>query len=148
MRKTLFVLSILLCSVAAFAQSHLISGAATYPNGTAVRLWKTTGRTLDVADSTTIQNNTFKFKGNYGEGLYSLGLTPSNMAIIAMDNAELETVFAIQGVRWDNGISCTKGNRNLLWNEYVKKENEKILILMKEVNSSLHHLENIVNIMI
>jgi hypothetical protein len=62
MRKTLFALSLLLCSVAAIAQSHLISGTATYPNGTAVRLWKTTGRTLDVADSTTIQNNTFKFK--------------------------------------------------------------------------------------
>ncbi|MEY3836138.1 MAG: hypothetical protein RI989_1566 [Bacteroidota bacterium] len=124
MRKTLFALSLLLCSVAAFAQSHLISGTATYPNGTAIRLWKTTGRTLDLVDSTTITNNSFKFKGTYGEGLYALGVAPSNMAIIAMDNAEKETVFSVQGVKWDNGISCTSGNRNQLWFEYVKKENE------------------------
>ena len=124
MRKTLSALSILLCSFAAFAQSHVISGSATYPNGTAVRLWKTTGRTLEVADSTTITNNSFQFKGAYGEGLYALGLTPSNMAIITMDNAEPESNFAIQGARWDSGITCTKGNRNILWNEYVKKENE------------------------
>ena len=89
MRKTLFALSLLLCSFAAFAQSHVISGTATYPNGTAIRLWKTTGRTLDVADSATITNNSFQFKGTYGEGLYALGLTPSNMAIIAVDHAEL-----------------------------------------------------------
>lgn len=124
MRKTQFALFLLLCNAAAFAQSHVISGTATYPNGTAVRLWKTTGRTLDVADSTTIVNNTFQFKGNYSEGLYALGLTPSNMAIIALDNAELESTFTIQGARWDSGISCTKGNRNLLWFEYGKKESE------------------------
>jgi thiol-disulfide isomerase/thioredoxin len=124
MRKTLFALSILLCSVAAIAQSHVISGTATYPNGTSIRLWKTTGRSLDVADSTTITANSFIFKGNYGEGLYALGLTPSNMAIIAIDNAELETTFAVQGARWDSGITCKKGNSNILWNEYVKKENE------------------------
>ena len=124
MRKILFALFTLLSGLASLAQSHVISGTATYPNGTAIRLWKSTGRTLDVADSTTITNNSFQFKGTYGEGLYALGLTPSNMAIIAMDNAETETVFAIQGARWDSGIICSKGARNILWFEYVRKENE------------------------
>ena len=124
MRKILFALFTCLSGLASFAQSHVISGTATYPNGTAIRLWKTTGRTLDVADSTTITNNSFQFKGTYGEGLYALGLTPSNMAIIAMDNAETETVFVVQGARWDSGITCSKGARNILWFEYVRKENE------------------------
>lgn len=124
MPKKILFLFTLLASLAATAQSHTIKGLGNLPNGVVIHLWRTTGRTLDLVDSTKVSNNAYEFKGTYNEGLYAVGVNPSTMVIFAMDNNEPTTVLKLTSMKWDTGTTCAEGENNKIWFEYVPKEAE------------------------
>ena len=124
MPKKLFFVLFAFISCVTYAQTHTIKGMGNLPNGVIIHLWKTTGRTLDLVDSTKVSNNAYEFKGTYSEGLYAVGVNPSTMVIFAMDNNEPTTVLKLTSMKWDTGTTCAEGENNKIWFEYVPKEAE------------------------